>query len=145
MRGGIFSLFQNGAGCGRIQNQKEGRPMEEKKLPHDHGQSMERELEQMPSVDDFQTVADIFKQLGDGSRIRIFWLLCHCEECVINISAMMNMSSPAVSHHLRPLRNRGLIVSRRVGKEVYYKAADTQQSQLLHHMIEQVMEITCPQ
>ena len=27
--------------------------------------------------DDFQTVADIFKQLGDGSRIRIFWLLCH--------------------------------------------------------------------
>ena len=33
---------------------------------------MERELEQMPSVDDFQTVADIFKQLGDGSRIRIF-------------------------------------------------------------------------
>ena len=35
--------------------------MEEKKLPHDHGQSMERELEQMPSVDDFQTVADIFK------------------------------------------------------------------------------------
>ena len=53
--------------------------MEEKKLPHDHGQSMERELEQMPSVDDFQTVADIFKQLGDGSRIRIFWLLCHCE------------------------------------------------------------------
>ena len=119
--------------------------MEEKKLPHDHGQSMERELEQMPSVDDFQTVADIFKQLGDGSRIRIFWLLCHCEECVINISAMMNMSSPAVSHHLRPLRNRGLIVSRRVGKEVYYKAADTQQSQLLHHMIEQVMEITCPQ
>ena len=54
--------------------------MEEKKLPHDHGQSMERELEQMPSVDDFQTVADIFKQLGDGSRIRIFWLLCHCED-----------------------------------------------------------------
>ena len=41
-----------------------------------------------------------------------------------------------VSHHLRPLRNRGLIVSRRVGKEVYYKAADTQQSQLLHHMID---------
>ena len=37
----------------------------------------------MPSVENFQTVADIFKQLGDGSRIRIFWLLCHCEECVI--------------------------------------------------------------
>ena len=63
---------------------------------------------------------------------------------MINISAMMGMSSPAVSHHLRPLRNRGLIVSRRIGKEVYYKAADTEQSQMLHHMIEKVMEITCP-
>ena len=94
--------------------------MEEKKLPHDHGQSMERELEQMTSVDDFQTVADIFKQLGDGSRIRIFWLLCHCEECVINLSSMVEMSSPAVSHHLKQLKAGGLIVSRRDGKEVYY-------------------------
>ena len=118
--------------------------MEEKKLPHDHGQSMERELEQMPSVDDFQTVADIFKQLGDGSRIRIFWLLCHCEECVINLSSMVEMSSPAVSHHLRQLKAAGLIVSRREGKEVYYKAADTEQAQLLHHMIEHLVEIACP-
>lgn len=73
----------------------------------------------MPSVENFQTVADIFKQLGDGSRIRIFWLLCHCEECVINLSAMVNMSSPAVSHHLKQLKAAGLIVSRREGKEVY--------------------------
>ena len=99
---------------------------------------MERELEQMPSVDDFQTVADIFKQLGDGSRIRIFWLLCHCEECVINLSSMVEMSSPAVSHHLKQLKAGGLIVSRREGKEVYYKAAETEQAQLLHHMIEAI-------
>ena len=118
--------------------------MEEKKLPHDHGQSKERELEQMPSVDDFQTVADIFKLLGDGSRIRIFWLLCHCEECVINLSSMVDMSSPAVSHHLRQLKISGLVVSRRDGKEVYYKAADTPQAQLLHRMIEQLVEISCP-
>ena len=118
--------------------------MEEKKLPHDHGQSMERELEQMPRVDDFQTVADIFKQLGDGSRIRIFWLLCHCEECVINLSSMVEMSSPAVSHHLKQLKAGGLIVSRRDGKEVYYKAAERERAQLLHHMIEAMVEIACP-
>ncbi len=113
-------------------------------LPHDHGQSMERELSHVPSVAEFQTVADIFKQLGDGSRIRIFWLLCHCEECVINLSAMVDMSSPAVSHHLRQLKAGGLIVSRREGKEVYYRAADTQRAQLLHHMIEALVAITCP-
>ncbi len=115
-------------------------------LPHQHGEGEAAALlrEQVNRVGNFQTVADIFKQLCDTTRIRIFWLLCHCEECVINISAMLEMSSPAVSHHLRPLKNSGLIVSRRVGKEVYYRAADTPQSQLLHLMIEQVMEISCP-
>ena len=73
------------------------------KLPHDHGQHMELEFDHMPRVEDFQIVSEIFKQLCDGNRIRIFWLLCHCEECVINLSSMVGMSSPAVSHHLKPV------------------------------------------
>ena len=115
-------------------------------LPHSHGESMNTEhiLHVISQTDNFQTVAESFKILGDPTRIRIFWMLCHCEECVINISAMMDMSSPAVSHHLRQLKNAGLIVSRREGKEVYYKAADTEQSRLLHIMIEQVLKIACP-
>lgn len=113
-------------------------------LPHDHGQSIEQELQNIPSVENFQMLADIFKQLGDGSRLRIFWLLCHCEECVVNLAAMVGMSSPAVSHHLKLLRAAGLIVNRRVGKEVYYTAADTLRSQLLHHMIEDLVVIACP-
>ena len=115
-----------------------------KQLPHDHGQAMEHELDHMPSAGEFQTAAEIFKQLGDTSRLRIFWLLCHCEECVINISSMVEMSSPAVSHHLKQLKAGGLIVSRRDGKEVYYKAAETERAQLLHHMIEAMVEIACP-
>lgn len=118
--------------------------MQNTSLPHDHGQSIEQELQDMPSVENFQTLSDIFKQLGDGSRLRIFWLLCHCEECVVNLSTMVGMSSPAVSHHLKLLRAAGLIVNRRVGKEVYYTAAGTQQSQLLHHMIEDLVVIACP-
>lgn len=116
-------------------------------LPHNHNESNVSLLmkKQIADVDNFQAVSDIFRQLGDTTRVRIFWLLCHCEECVINISAMLEMSSPAVSHHLRPLKNSGLITSRREGKEVYYRAADTPQSNLLHQMIEQVMEITCPE
>lgn len=112
-------------------------------LSHNHGEEAAI-LEQLRLAGDFQIAAEIFKQLGDTTRIRIFWLLCHCEECVINISAMLDMSSPAVSHHLRPLRAGGLIVSRREGKEVYYRAADTPLSNLAHQMIEQVMEIACP-
>ena len=118
--------------------------MEKIKLPHRHGGGENLTLlqGQLDRVDHFQRVAEVFKLLDDATRIRVFWLLCHCEECVLNISAMMGMSSPAVSHHLRALKNSGLIVSRRMGKEVYYRAASTEQSRLLHQMIEQIMSIT---
>ena len=93
----------------------------------------------------FTAVSEIFKQLSDPTRVRIFWLLSHEEECVINLAAMLEMSSPAISHHLRSLTESGLLVSRRDGKEVYYKAADTEQIRLLHEIVEQVMEIACPE
>ena len=116
----------------------------QERLPHEHGQPLEKQAETMPKEEDFQIVSDLFKLLCDRSRVRIFRLLCHCEECVINLSSIVGMSSPAVSHHLRQLKNSGLIVSRREGKEVYYRAADTEQAQLLHHMIEKMVEIACP-
>lgn len=121
--------------------------MSKQKLPHNHGHAHLAEglRTQLSAVGNFQILADTFKQLGDSSRIRIFWLLCHCEECVINISALVEMSSPAVSHHLRQLKESGLLVSRRDGKEVYYKAADTPESRLLHSTIEQIMAISCPE
>lgn len=120
--------------------------MKSLRLPHEHDnknnlENIERKLLQ---TEKFETVANTFKQLSDTTRIRIFWLLCHTEQCVINISTMMDMSSPAISHHLRTLRSYNLIVSRREGKEVYYRAADNSQAQLLHQTIEQVMTIACP-
>lgn len=92
-------------------------------LPHHHRDDDKTEhLEAcLQRVEHFQTVSELFRQLSDSSRIRIFWLLCHCEECVLNISALMDMSSPAVSHHLKQLKTSGLIVSRREGKEVCYE------------------------
>ncbi len=111
-------------------------------LPHSHGESMNTEhiLHVISQTDNFQTVAESFKILEIRPVSVFSRMLCHCEECVINISAMMDMSSPAVSHHLRQFKSAGLIVSRREEKEVYYKAADTEQSRLLHIMIEQVLK-----
>lgn len=116
-------------------------------LPHDHHEkpSFPALKESLSHTDNFAEVAEVFKKLGDTTRLRIFYLLCHCEECVTNIAAILDLSSPAVSHHLRLLKDTNLITSRREGKEVYYKASDTKQSALLHTVIEQVMEITCPE
>lgn len=113
-------------------------------LPHNHGENEADILALASNIQDFQTTAELFQQLSDGTRIRLFWILCHCEECVINLSAMMEMSSPAISHHLKLLKSAGLIVSRREGKEVYYKAANTHQVSILHDMLETLLSINCP-
>lgn len=120
--------------------------MTHKHLPHNHNNARDiaKISDELERSADFQTVSEVFKQLSDPNRVRIFWLLCHCEECVINISALVDMSSPAVSHHLRQLKASGLIVSRREGKEVYYKAVDTPEARLLHDAIEEMMAIACP-
>ena len=116
-------------------------------LPHDHGEGghIEDLHRELMNVAHFTAVSEIFKQLSDPTRVRIFWLLSHQEACVINLAAMLEMSSPAVSHHLRSLTESGLLISRRDGKEVYYRAADTEESRLLHEIVERVMEIACPE
>ena len=115
-----------------------------KTLPHNHGHLTEDFFDHIPPTEDITTVAEALRQLGDPTRLRIFWILCHCEECVADIAAMINMSSPAVSHHLRLLKNSGLIVSRREGKEMYYTASSDTLAQELHHTIENIGHITCP-
>ncbi len=117
-----------------------------KTIPHDHGdiKDVEEFSTLLSETDGFDNVANVLSQMSDPTRMRIFWLLCHYEGCVINISSIMGMSSPAVSHHLRSLKESGLIENRRVGKEVYYKAVNTPEAEFLHHTIEELMEITCP-
>ena len=121
--------------------------MTEFTLPHDHGEQRHAENlhRELMNTAHFTAVSDIFRQLSDPTRVRIFWLLSHEEECVINLAAMLEMSSPAISHHLRSLTQSGLISSRRCGKEVYYRAGDTVQIKLLHEIVEQVMQIACPE
>ncbi|HIU37463.1 MAG TPA: helix-turn-helix transcriptional regulator [Candidatus Aphodousia faecigallinarum] len=111
-------------------------------LPHQHGH-IDKAFSSLPQTTNFEQVANVFKQLSDPVRCRIFLLLCHSEECVINIAAFMNMSSPAVAHHLRLLKYSGLVQTRREGKEVFYRAADSDLAQELHYIIEKVMNLSC--
>lgn len=113
-------------------------------LPHDHHSHTPAILSHLPEDQDFCTIAELFRLLSDSSRLRLFWILCHCEECLINLAAMMDMSSPALSHHLKQLKASGLVVSRRAGKEVYYRAASTAPVELLHHFMEQLNHVVCP-
>lgn len=94
--------------------------------------------------DDFQIISQIFSLLSDSSRLKIFWLLCHSKECVSNIADILKMTNPAVSHHLKILKDAGLIESYRDGKEVFYSTSTDSKCQALHGMIERLMSISCP-
>lgn len=118
--------------------------MDKKCLPHNHGQNIETLLDKMPDEKYFSDASAVFQQLSDGTRLRILWLLCHCEECGINIAAAIGMSTAAVSHHLKSLKLSGLISSRRDGKEVYYTLADTGTARLTHQMIDNFFQMACP-
>lgn len=117
--------------------------MDSNKYPHHH-RHQSSFIEHVPAADDFSSVSELFKMLGDETRLRIFWILCHSEECVVNLAAILNMSSPAVAHHLKKLKEERLITSRKDGREVHYKAAITGEAQALHEIIEYIMELTCP-
>mgnify|MGYP000724317966 CR=1 FL=1 len=53
-------------------------------LPHQHGKNPSYVLEDMPKDGDFSAVSEIFHSVSDPKRLKLFWLLCHYEECVIN-------------------------------------------------------------
>lgn len=115
-----------------------------KALPHDHGDSLEAALRKMPDTENFSEAAATFQQLCDTTRLRIFWLICHSEECVSSIAAAVEMSDAAVSHHLRTLKMHRLIKNRRVGKEVHYSMAENDLARLAHRMLDDYLHMSCP-
>ncbi len=76
-------------------------------------------------------LAEMFKVLGDHTRIRILSALSISELCVCDLSGLLDMKQPAISHQLRILRNAQLVKYRKEGKNVYYSLDD-------HHVEELV-------
>lgn len=74
--------------------------------------------------DQAQEAAALFKVLADPIRLRIAGLVACCpagELCVGDIAAEFAVSGPTVSHHLRKLREAGVLVAERRANEVYYR------------------------
>ncbi|RKO68055.1 transcriptional regulator [Desulfofundulus salinus] len=69
-------------------------------------------------------LSELFKVLGDETRTKILYLLSYRELCVCDLAEILEMSLPAVSHHLRLLKAMRLVKYRREGKMVYYSLDD---------------------
>ncbi|WP_276623897.1 ArsR/SmtB family transcription factor [Syntrophomonas wolfei] len=90
--------------------------------------------------DTVMALADIFKTLGDATRLRILSALLQQELCVCDLAAVIDMSDSAVSHQLRVLRSQKLVKFRREGKVVYYSLADDHVRTLFAQGLEHVNE-----
>ena len=69
-------------------------------------------------------VAELFGAFSDTSRVRILSVLTIQEMNVGTLAKAVQISESAVSHHLRGLRQMRLVISRRDGKEVFYRIDD---------------------
>jgi ArsR family transcriptional regulator len=76
------------------------------------------------SLGEVAGLSELFKALADETRVKILYLLSQQELCVCDLAFILEMSMPAVSHHLRLLKALRLARSRKAGKLVFYRLED---------------------
>lgn len=81
-------------------------------------------MEAMPSDELVEDTVRVLKAVADPVRARILYALSQKQLCVCELSYMLGMSLPAVSHHLRLLRDARLIKPRKAGKLVFYQPTE---------------------
>lgn len=74
----------------------------------------------MRLLTNLKKVAGFYKALGDETRLKIIEMMSDYEMCVCEIIDRLKMSQPAVSHHLKILKNAGIVQDSREGKWIYY-------------------------
>jgi ArsR family transcriptional regulator len=85
-------------------------------------------------------MAEMFKVMNDPTRLKIVNALLIAEMCVCDIAALMGMTQPSISHHLKVLRQSELIKYRREGKVVYYSLDDEHVGVLFQNALEHASE-----
>lgn len=65
-------------------------------------------------------IASVCKALGDANRLKIVQTLSGCEKCACVILEALSISQPTLSHHMKILRDCGLVNVRKEGKWCYY-------------------------
>jgi DNA-binding transcriptional ArsR family regulator len=94
----------------------------------------------MATDSDVAELADMFRLLGDTTRLRIVLACLDDPISVGDIAGQLQLSPSLVSHHLRLLRAARVVKADRQGKQVFYAAADQHVSGVLADMLEHIAE-----
>ena len=95
-------------------------------------------IERIPDEDAAVDAAEIFQQLSDSTRIRLLSMLALEDMCVCEMADILNMSQPAVSHHLRSLRQCGVVRFKKTGKRAVYSISDTRTGHMVRHLLHDI-------
>ena len=102
--------------------------MERKELVCDcniiHQDVVDMAIRNKPDIKELVNLSELFKILGDLTRIKIMWTLDKHEMCVCDIANVLNMTKSSISHQLAILKSAGIVKYRKSGKEVYYTLDD---------------------
>jgi len=104
----------------------------------DHREPVRLARKELIPATQAQQAAELFKVLGDATRVKMLQILAKRELCVCDIAAVIKMSQSAVSHQLRVLRGARLVKYRRDGKMAWYSINDKHVTALLRQGIEHV-------
>ena len=83
---------------------------------------------------------DLFKALADEIRLRILRSISQAELSVAELVEILDLPQSTVSRHLKPLRDTGLLETRREGTSVFYRLGAALQSTSLSEMLEQELK-----
>ncbi|TSE32598.1 ArsR/SmtB family transcription factor [Tepidimonas charontis] len=96
-------------------------------------------LSDEPPAAVFEAVARRFSVLGEPTRLRILHAVCQAERCVNDIMHVTGLEQANVSRHLARLYQAGLLMRRRVGNRVFYRASRSPDIDLCRLVVQQVM------
>ena len=82
-----------------------------------------------------QQTAELFKALGDNTRVKILYYLLQSELCVCDLTVLVGATQSAVSHQLRVLRNLRIVHGRKEGKQVIYSICNDHVRRLLEEAL----------
>ena len=85
-------------------------------------------------------LAETFSALSDPTRAKIIFALQQEELCVCDLAHLIGLSTSAISHQLRLLRNLRIVKYRKEGKMVYYSLADKHIETLFNQGLEHMEE-----
>ena len=105
-----------------------------------HEEILDKVRSELTDEKHLKRMAEMFKVMNDPTRLKIINALLIAEMCVCDIAALMSMTQPTISHHLKVLRQSELIKYRREGKVIYYSLDDEHIGVLFRNGLDHAME-----